>query len=335
MSMIVPMGTPLPPGEEPLPAWICEAESRLILASNTAAIALLGYAEEEILGRPLEAFLGPGQPSSMLERAFPPLDDPVLAGRWRLRRKDGTESAVEIASGPSVHQGRRARILFALESGGESPAREKLLSVLFRRAQQRMVLISLAREAASSTEDVPHLLGRMIRAASLALEGDRLSIWTRRAGQPMRKLVSTEDAASERDEPGARPDTAARIEIPLPLDGPTGGVLRYSRAGEVRAWSVEDRRFLEAVASLAALALDRRSGPGSVRELRDALQRALAGTATEVFAAEDHRREQAQPENRLILETLRSTGGNRTAAAKILGMSRVTLWKRLKKMKPT
>jgi len=38
-------------------------------------------------------------------------------------------------------------------------------------------------------------------------------------------------------------------------------------------------------------------------------------------------------EDRVIREVLRSTGGNRTAAAKLLGMSRVTLWKRLKAMR--
>jgi PAS domain S-box-containing protein len=38
-----------------------------------------------------------------------------------------------------------------------------------------------------------------------------------------------------------------------------------------------------------------------------------------------------QEERRKLLEALRASGGNKTAAARLLGVSRVTLWKRLKK----
>ena len=115
-------------------------------------------------------------------------------------------------------------------------------------------------------------------------------------------------------------------------------MLRCSRTDGVLGWTAGDREFLEAVASLAALAVDRQLRPSGVQELREILQRALAGTVSDVLQALDLSRNDPKPgpegeEERLIREMLRSTGGNRTAAAKLLGMSRVTLWKRLKSMK--
>ena len=41
-------------------------------------------------------------------------------------------------------------------------------------------------------------------------------------------------------------------------------------------------------------------------------------------------RQSDEEERKRILEALESTGGNQSEAAKILGISRVTLWKRLK-----
>jgi transcriptional regulator of acetoin/glycerol metabolism len=85
--------------------------------------------------------------------------------------------------------------------------------------------------------------------------------------------------------------------------------------------------------------VERQLRPSGVRELREVLQRALAGTVSDVLETlELPRKSQELPpeteEERLIREVLRTTGGNRTAAAKLLGMSRVTLWKRLKAMPP-
>jgi len=325
------------PGEESLPAWICEAETQVILAANPAAAELVGYEEAELRGRRLDSLLCPDQAPSLVQRAFPPLDDPVLAGRWRLCGKNGMESVVDIASGPSLHDGRRVRILFALDSGG-SPLKQDLLAGLFRRAQQHLVLVSLSREATAPCRDLRSLLGRMVRAGALALEGQRLSVWMRTGGRTLRKLVSSEDLDPGRVEHDSRGSTQARVEIPLPIDGAWTGVLRCSRFDGAQGWTAGDRQFLEAVASLVALAVERQVRPNGVRERREVLQRALAGTVSDVLGAMDLPADE-QPvrpereEDRVIREVLRSTGGNRTAAAKLLGMSRVTLWKRLKAMR--
>ena len=75
--------------------------------------------------------------------------------------------------------------------------------------------------------------------------------------------------------------------------------------------------------------------PGNGRELRDVLQRALLNGSGDALRASDLPLGDPPPllsgnERRRIEEALAATGGNRTAAAKLLGVSRVTLWKRLK-----
>src|SRR5690349_14721316 len=264
------------PGEEGLPAWVCDAETQVILEANRAAAALVGVEEAELRGRRLETLLGPDQSPSLVQRAFPPLDDPVLAGRWRLRHRNGAESAVDIASGPVHDEGRRLRIIFALDPAGGTPKQE-LLAGLFRRAQQQLVLVSLAREATAPCHDLRALLGRMVRAAALALEGQRLSVWLRTGGRTLRKLASSEDLDPGRLDPEERGATRSRLDLSLPVEGAWTGVLRSSRFDHARGWNVGDRQFLEAVASLVALAVERQVRPNGVRELRDVLQRALAG----------------------------------------------------------
>jgi len=322
------------PSDDALPAWMCEAETQVILAANAAATTLVGFDEAELRGRRLEALLSPDQPATLAQRAFPALDDPVMAGRWRLLRKDGLESLVDIASGPSLQDGRRVRIVFALETDGGTVTQD-LVGGLFRRAQQHLVLISLAREAAAPCRDLRSLLGRMIRASALALEGQRLSVWMKTAGRTLRKVASSEELDPGKLDPDPRQATHARLEIPLPIDGAWSGLLRCSRFDGVRGWTAGDRQFLEAVASMAALAVERQFRPSGVRELREVLQRALAGTVSDVLGTMDPRSDapaasSERDQDRLIREVLRSTGGNRTAAAKLLGISRVTLWKRLK-----
>ncbi|KPJ77787.1 MAG: Fis family transcriptional regulator [Deltaproteobacteria bacterium SG8_13] len=89
------------------------------------------------------------------------------------------------------------------------------------------------------------------------------------------------------------------------------------------------------------------SWPGNVRELRNAVEYAfvlcpsggigvhhlppkIAGTSVE--CVEPARPKQGDDRQRLaLLEALRKAGGNQSEAARILGVSRVTVWKRIKK----
>jgi DNA-binding NtrC family response regulator len=90
------------------------------------------------------------------------------------------------------------------------------------------------------------------------------------------------------------------------------------------------------------------SWPGNVRELEASIQRAVTLTKNVVLSPEDFSldaRASAEPsggpprsltetvrdaERRYLVEVLRSAGGQRKRAAEILGVSRKTLWKKLK-----
>jgi len=89
------------------------------------------------------------------------------------------------------------------------------------------------------------------------------------------------------------------------------------------------------------------SWPGNVRELRNAIEYAfilcrdsqidvqhlppkIADTG-EKFSTAAKNAEAFSREREKFLETLKEAGGNQSEAARILGVSRVTIWKRIKK----
>jgi transcriptional regulator of acetoin/glycerol metabolism len=91
--------------------------------------------------------------------------------------------------------------------------------------------------------------------------------------------------------------------------------------------------------------------PGNVRELKNAMAHAFVTVSSDVLTILDlppelrtHQQEShhiAFPasltptqveERRRIVEALRQTNGSKTQAAKLLGISRVTLWKKLNKL---
>jgi two-component system response regulator HydG len=89
--------------------------------------------------------------------------------------------------------------------------------------------------------------------------------------------------------------------------------------------------------------------PGNVRELEATIQRAVTLTKRDLLTPEDLSPDDTPPappadptsshhlneavreaERRYLLEVLQSVGGQRMRAARILGISRKTLWKKLK-----
>jgi transcriptional regulator of acetoin/glycerol metabolism len=83
------------------------------------------------------------------------------------------------------------------------------------------------------------------------------------------------------------------------------------------------------------------SWPGNVRELRNSIEHAFVTRDGDLLTLADFPPEiRSQPvgaepdvlEERRILEALGRSKGNRSKAARALGMSRVTLWKRLQKL---
>jgi len=127
------------------------------------------------------------------------------------------------------------------------------------------------------------------------------------------------------------------------------------------------RHFLKGAAELtpeAAGLLEAHPWPGNVRELEFAIQQAVAlcqggkiqaedlrlravapGVAPAPSSAplqrgagparivESQRSRTAKITDQQVLDALRQTGGNRNAAARLLGMSRATLFRRLKRVR--
>jgi transcriptional regulator with PAS, ATPase and Fis domain len=115
------------------------------------------------------------------------------------------------------------------------------------------------------------------------------------------------------------------------------------------------RRQITGIAAAAQVALERYAWPGNVRELRNVLAYAVAIGETPLIGLADLPAEIASspvtlaavfvegsgeagvtnsgggsPEARRIRDALARTAGNRDRAAKLLGLSRVTLWRRLR-----
>ena len=113
----------------------------------------------------------------------------------------------------------------------------------------------------------------------------------------------------------------------------------------VEKFNKELDRHLQGPTEEAMAALLDYEWPGNVRELENAVEHAFVRCRSTRFGVEDLPREvwpeevvverpstpdKPEEEEALILEVLEEAGGNRTKAARMLGMSRTTLWKRLK-----
>ncbi len=117
------------------------------------------------------------------------------------------------------------------------------------------------------------------------------------------------------------------------------------------------RRRIERVAPTVLSLLERQEWPGNVRELRNILAYAYAVGDGPILQPNDlppelldgalsgglvssegtprgapHSEQPLSAEGRRLLDALRRTGGNKKQAANLLGMSRVTLWRRLQEL---
>ncbi|HKP64169.1 MAG TPA: sigma 54-interacting transcriptional regulator [Polyangiales bacterium] len=109
------------------------------------------------------------------------------------------------------------------------------------------------------------------------------------------------------------------------------------------------RRKIERIAAPALRVLERYDWPGNIRELQNVIAYAGAigeGPLLQLRDLPPELLEAAEPEpaavpeaqltdeGRRILEVLARVGGNKNKAAKVLGVSRVTLWRKLQAMQP-
>jgi DNA-binding NtrC family response regulator len=116
----------------------------------------------------------------------------------------------------------------------------------------------------------------------------------------------------------------------------------------VRTYAAKHGREVNSVSPEVVSLLSEYDFPGNVRELANTIERAVifvSGNQIEVVdlplamrASVSTRRQQRQPrslaevEAEYLQETLSTTGGNKTAAARILGISRKNLYERLERL---
>lgn len=119
-------------------------------------------------------------------------------------------------------------------------------------------------------------------------------------------------------------------------------------AAFVRTFAAKHGRELDGIAPQAVALLGEYDFPGNVRELANTIERAVIFAtgkrielpdlpATIRAAVSAQRRDQqprslAEVEAEYLQETLATTGGNKTAAARILGISRKNLYERLERL---
>jgi two-component system, NtrC family, response regulator AtoC len=119
-------------------------------------------------------------------------------------------------------------------------------------------------------------------------------------------------------------------------------------ASFVRTYAAKHGRELSTVAPEAVALLSEYEFPGNVRELANTIERAVifatgkqievADLPAAIRAAVSAKRQVRQPrslaevEAEYLQETLATTGGNKTAAARILGISRKNLYERLDRL---
>jgi two-component system, NtrC family, response regulator AtoC len=141
------------------------------------------------------------------------------------------------------------------------------------------------------------------------------------------------------------------IEVPIPPLRARGNDVLLLATHFLKEFATRAKKAVEGLTPEAAAQLLRYPWPGNVRELANVVERAVALTANDHITLADLPKtvqERRGPEviigtdaselvsleemeRRYVLHVLESVGGSRTAAAKILGVDRTTLWRRLER----
>lgn len=116
----------------------------------------------------------------------------------------------------------------------------------------------------------------------------------------------------------------------------------------LQSFATDQSKSVRGVSYAAAQRLMQHSWPGNVRELRDTMKRAVARTPNRGLVRSEHlvfsldtpkpeepallKNHTSAAEHTKIMETLASTGGNVSAAARLLGLSRSGLYKKLQRL---
>jgi two-component system, NtrC family, response regulator AtoC len=141
------------------------------------------------------------------------------------------------------------------------------------------------------------------------------------------------------------------IEVPIPPLRARGNDVLLLAAHFLKEFDTRARKGVVGLTPEVAAQFLQYNWPGNVRELSNVVERAIALTSQDHITVADlpkHLVQYHKPavvigsdasdlltleemERRYVLHVLESVGGSRTAAAKILGLDRTTLWRRLER----
>jgi two-component system cell cycle sensor histidine kinase/response regulator CckA len=99
----------------PLSMWVFDVETLRFLAVNDAAVHNYGYSREEFLEMTLADIRPPEDVPALIEDVAKPLGSYRPRGSWRHTRKDGTPMDVEVSGHELEFDGRRARLISAID----------------------------------------------------------------------------------------------------------------------------------------------------------------------------------------------------------------------------
>jgi PAS domain S-box-containing protein len=106
----------------PVAMWVFDCETFEFLAVNDAAVKLYGYTREEFLRMTVKDIRPPGLVPAFVEQMTAVGKDPMVAGAWRHRKKDGRVFSVDGFSHLVDFLGRPARVAFLVDASDQERA---------------------------------------------------------------------------------------------------------------------------------------------------------------------------------------------------------------------
>ncbi|MUI16146.1 EAL domain-containing protein [Massilia dura] len=129
--------------DHPQPMWIYDLVSLRFLRVNLAACRHYGYSEAEFLHMTIRDIRPPSEQARLTaDMAAAPHAGPQSSGVWTHLKRDGRPISVRISSHALIHEGRRARLVFALDVTQQVAAERALYKSeqLYRRLIDTMPL---------------------------------------------------------------------------------------------------------------------------------------------------------------------------------------------------